>query len=492
MGWTGFRIAWMSAGMMFLASVGGQAQGSCPSGQKTLTYAYRDLDGDGYFEKFSGRICGVSLPHQVYVSRNGETVRQVYARSSGNKIDFCDSDPKAWFKVPYTHLDGDGDGYSRQAKGAICSDRKGLPQTREVSGVKVTYSIRPLNSVLDECDSDKSGWYQAAYQFIDADGDGVFRRQLGKVCSPIRTLKGTETISVALLGKTIWYAAALPAGSREDIDDQNPNLPFRRLPASEPTRPPVSGSGSITGGGSGPNPDSSEEFDPQGPSCCACIYDPDETSKECGSSFTSCVSWLGEQLDSGACEESVGIFSNQQVGYRKDFRATPPSHRLCRSLTIGGMHHGDPTMVDQPFRACKSLESCTEPDATIYYDSNACSMFQNKAEADAAASVLMELNQFGRQYVISANQLMGGYCGTLGTENESYSTRLSYIVCRNQSISTPADCKPEGADCNWSPEASSFRCLDKGEETIQYCCRPPGAPDESHYGKLAPPGAACN
>jgi hypothetical protein len=221
----------------------------CPkAGEKRFNYSHVDMDGDEYFIKLRtpGKICGSSFPVRVEATDgDGRKFFKTYGSTVGKGEDCNDADSNGWFKVPYTHVDADADGYFIKTSGTLCSNTKSLPQVVEVRGAKITYSSKSPKPTLDECDSNPSGWFLTPYSLVDRDGDGFFSRQPGKVCSSFKVLASRQTVTAQVFGKKWTYANQVPNADKGPkiapdwietaSNDLKPSVPMAPLAVASPT-----------------------------------------------------------------------------------------------------------------------------------------------------------------------------------------------------------------------------------------------------------------
>lgn len=187
---------------------------------QALTYAARDIDGDGHFVPEAGTVCA------------GERLPAGYSETAPTEVDCDDADAAAWFAysayrdedgdhvgveprvtrcgpgpaippgwsetagdcapddptraqlLPYRYRDADGDGYAVPESGEVCTGGQ-LPEG---------YLRDP---VAPDCDDADPLLNVQRVAFVDADGDGHGAGQRQMICAP----------------------AQLPAGYAEDQSD---------------------------------------------------------------------------------------------------------------------------------------------------------------------------------------------------------------------------------------------------------------------------------
>ncbi len=198
---------------------------TCGSGQHLVSYSFIDRDQDGYFTPFKGRFCSrdKTLPQKIgNITYSGNNPRKI--------IDECDNNKDGIYNVPYAFIDRDGDGYFARSFGKICSNRKAFPQ--QIEGI--SYSVVNSRPIIDQCDEDKESIYRVPYSYIDRDGDGIFTKETGSICSDLKTfpqtgIESNRLVTYAILPSKLLESklqdgqAALTSNLGSNNSSNNPN-----------------------------------------------------------------------------------------------------------------------------------------------------------------------------------------------------------------------------------------------------------------------------
>jgi hypothetical protein len=134
---------------------GGDCAPLDPLAWATLTYAYRDADGDGRTVAASGALCaGAALPAGYSSVASGD--------------DCNDRDPLVWTRV-VGYLDADHDGVGAGDAVTFCTSGA-LPADHVATG-------------SDCAAGDETRWRLLAYAGVDRDRDGYTAKEPGEVCA---------------------------------------------------------------------------------------------------------------------------------------------------------------------------------------------------------------------------------------------------------------------------------------------------------------------